>query len=269
MTVGLATIPLDTQLEILGWIPDFPSLHSCLLLNRTFTQIFTAHRPSLTISVAHNYFGDLLEDALILANTQLERRYSEPKTRGYTSAFLQKLLRNEAVLETALSIVFRFLINNNARMSKWSKEDRDPTSTEFFRFERAAYRFWSFSEVEEKKRSWFLSKFSAIELSDFFYGVKAWVAQMYSPEALQFESEHEADRFSAVLSTGLAHISWLWQLFMKTVNDPEEDGQLFMESIGIAGDGDGGRVFHVRLQRLLEVYRHRHWKDPASPGVGT
>ncbi|KAJ7618954.1 hypothetical protein B0H17DRAFT_1340878 [Mycena rosella] len=253
MAVGLATIPLDTQLEILGWIPDFPSLHSCLLLNCRFSQLFADHRPSLTKSVAHNYFGDLLEDALILANTQSKRRYSGPNTRDYRSSFIKKLLSNEGVLEKVISIVFRFLTHNNARMSEWSDEDRIPTPTELFRFKRAAYRFWTFSTVQESKRSWFLSKLPAIELSEighFYYGVEAWVSQMYTLEELEFESDHDADRFSSVLSTGLGRISWLWELFVDMLED-QAAWEMFGESMGVAMDG--------REEGFFKYDFHDHW----------
>ncbi|KAJ6482995.1 hypothetical protein DFH09DRAFT_1378461 [Mycena vulgaris] len=265
MAVEFATMPLDTQLEVLGWLPDFPSLHSCLLLNRTFSQLFTAHRPYLTKSVAQNHFGDLLEDALILANTQSKRRYSGPKNRSYKSGFIQKLMNNEAVLEQVQSIVFDFLINKNARRSKWSKETRRPTQPELLRFKRAAYRFWTFSTVERSKRSWFLSLFPVVELSEianFYFGVDAWVSEMYSPEALCFESEHEADRYSAVLSSGLGRLAWLWELFMEMIHNPEDEYafEIFEESIGGSGDGDGEGFFTYAFHDCWS-YRHINIKE--------
>ncbi|KAJ7727257.1 hypothetical protein B0H16DRAFT_1471056 [Mycena metata] len=97
MALGLATIPLDTQLEILAWIPDFHTLHSSLLINRSLSQLFTEHRALLTRLVAQNYFGDLLDDALILANTQINRNFSDPKDHGYKSTLIARLLSNEDV----------------------------------------------------------------------------------------------------------------------------------------------------------------------------
>ncbi|KAJ7659419.1 hypothetical protein B0H17DRAFT_1212943 [Mycena rosella] len=240
MAVGLSTIPLDTQLELLPAI----------------------RRPSVVFdkSVTQNYFGDLLEDAVILVNTQSERCYSGPNPRDYKSSFIKKLLSNEGVLEKVLSIVFRFLIHNNASIiSKGSEEDRVPTSTELFRFKRAAYRFWTFSTGERENGSWFLSKFPDAELSEighFHSGVRAWVAEMYGPERMAFDSDHEANAFSAIVSSGLGRLSWLWKLFLNMIDDrgDEHATDIFEESLGISMDGDGEGFF---TYEFYDCWAHR------------
>ncbi|KAJ7453663.1 hypothetical protein B0H11DRAFT_2070688 [Mycena galericulata] len=203
MVVTLASIPLDTQVEILGWIPDFPSLNSCILINRTFSQLFTAHRRSLADAMAHNYFGEPLQDALILANTQWERCYSDPKHRDHASNFIRQLLRNERVLETT------------------PREDQDDmstlTPTEVFRFKRAAYRFWTFCTGERNNRLWFISQFPVIEI-------------------FEMRIDHESNYICGIISHGFGKLSWLWGLFLKLEEDPEEDIVLFDESMGVAGE---------------------------------
>ncbi|KAJ7102764.1 hypothetical protein C8R44DRAFT_859013 [Mycena epipterygia] len=137
MPVKLATIHLDTQLEISSWIPDFTSLHSCVL-----------------------------------------RRYSGPKHRGYKSKLICQLLSNERVLQEVQFIVFRLLLNKYKRMSEWNTEFRSPTPPKLSRFKRAAYRFWIYCMIETNKRTWFLSQFPAIEITEItnlFYGVEAWI----------------------------------------------------------------------------------------------
>ncbi|KAJ7457952.1 hypothetical protein B0H11DRAFT_2062034 [Mycena galericulata] len=232
MVVTLASIPLDTQLEILGWIPDFPSLNSCILINRTFSQLFTAHRRSLADAVAHNYFGELLQDALILANTQWERCYSDPKHRDYASNFIRQLLRNERVLETVESCFLLF--------QKTPREDQDDmstlTPTEVFRFKRAAYRFWTFCTGERNNRLWFISQFPVIEIFEMahvYSAVRSWVLEMWGRP---IESDHESDYICAIISNGFEKLSWLWSLFLKIQEDPDEDDILFGESIGVAGE---------------------------------
>ncbi|KAF7333506.1 hypothetical protein MVEN_02366800 [Mycena venus] len=234
---GLATIPLDTQLEILGWIPDFPSLNSCILLNRSFSRLFTAHRPSLTKSVAKNYFGELLEDALILVNTQMSGRYSDAQDHGYNSAFIQRLLSNEDVLDTVRPIVFRFLTRRSARDST---TQHLPTATELFRFRRAAYRFWTFCMGQRAKRIPFISQFPAIELAEIahmYTGVESWVTEIYPED--YFDTDHQVNQRSSVISTGLESLSWLWELFLKTLEDPwdHKTDVHFGESLGVSGDG--------------------------------
>ncbi|KAJ7102814.1 hypothetical protein C8R44DRAFT_887547 [Mycena epipterygia] len=254
MSVTLATIPLDTQLEIIGWIPDFTTLHSCILVNHTFSQLFTNHRPSLTNSVAQNQFGEHLHDALTLVNTQFERCYSGPEHHGYESKLIRQLLSNENVVQEVEFIVLRFLFNNYKSMSEWGADARSPTPTELVRFKRAAYRFWIYCMVETSKRSWFLSQFPAIELAEvanLFYGVEAWVTELYTPKQLEFESEHEA-----VISNGLGRLSWLWKLFLAMIQDPgEETWDLFVESMGVSADCDGEGFFHYDLR---ECWKYRN-----------
>ncbi|KAJ7041847.1 hypothetical protein C8F04DRAFT_1252785 [Mycena alexandri] len=232
MAVGLSTIPLDVQLEILGCIPDFPTLHSSLLINRSFSQLFAAHRPLLIKSVAQSYFGEFLNDALILANTQMTRRFSGAKDHGYKSTFIAQLLSNEEVLHKVQSTVFLFLSKN-----KKSKENSfiTPTLTESHRLKRAAYRFWTFCMGERSNRKRFLLQFPAIELSEIahmYSGVKAWVTEMY-PDS---ESDHKADHISAVISTGFGRITWLWQLFNEMLDNPEDNYEVFSESLGVSSD---------------------------------
>ncbi|KAJ7664399.1 hypothetical protein DFH06DRAFT_1187660 [Mycena polygramma] len=230
MAARLVTIPLDTQLEILGWIPDFRSLNSCILINRSFSQLFAAHRSSLTKTVAKNHFGEHLEDALILANTQKKRKYSDAKDHNYKTAFIRRLLSNEAVLETAEPVIFQFLTGSPT----------PPTATEAFRLRRAAYRFQTFCNVERTKREWFLSTFPVIELAELgnlYRGVESWVKGMYPQSFWDYGDDHSLDRMSSVISTGLGSVSWLWELLVESGEDPENGSYEFEEAMGISGDG--------------------------------
>ncbi|KAJ6523350.1 hypothetical protein B0H19DRAFT_1085753 [Mycena capillaripes] len=275
MLVGLATIPLDTQLEILGQIPDFHSLSSCILISRSFSQLFTAHRPSLTRSVAQNHFGDLLEEALVLANTQMKQRYSGTKDHNYNSSFIRRLLSNEDVLERVEPIVFRFIVNGfggrthavsetTYDIGVWSNSAfNSPKPTELFRLRRAAYRFWTFCMGERAERKfvflrstvslnpsqreprWFLSKFPPIELAEIanmYDGVEAWVTKMYREDYC--ESDYGE------------RISYLWDLFLEMLEDPENDGKLFRESLGISGDRNEEGFFGDEFYDCWERYQH-------------
>ncbi|KAJ7666651.1 hypothetical protein DFH06DRAFT_1184397 [Mycena polygramma] len=221
MAASLVTIPLDTQLEILGWIPDFRSLNSCILINRSFSQLFAAHRSSLTKTVAKNHFGVLLEDALILAKTQKKRKYSDAKDNNYKTVFIRRLLNNE-------------ILNRKTYSS--------PTATEAFRLRRAAYRFkfQTFCNVERTKREWFLSTFPVIELAELgnlYRGVESWVKGMYPQRFWDYGDDHSLDRMSSVISTGLGSVSWLWELLVESGEDPENGSYEFEEAMGISGDG--------------------------------
>ncbi|KAJ7664401.1 hypothetical protein DFH06DRAFT_1187666, partial [Mycena polygramma] len=252
MAARLVTIPLDTQLEILGWIPDFRSLNSCILINRSFSQLFAAHRSSLTKTVAKNHFGEHLEDALILANTQKKRKYSEAKDHNYKTAFIRRLLSEEAVLETAEPVVFQFLTGNPTLASKGTV--LSPTATEAFRLRRAAYRFETFCNVERTKRKWFLSMFPVIELAEianFYRGVESWVRVMY-PEDFWDGGDHAQDHMSGVISTGLGRISWLWELLLDSIGDPENDE--FDETMGISGDCDEEGFFRYDFYHCWKAH---------------
>ncbi|KAJ7666648.1 hypothetical protein DFH06DRAFT_1184389 [Mycena polygramma] len=246
MAARLVTIPLDTQLEILGWIPDFRSLNSCILINRSFSQLFAAHRSSLTKTVAKNHFGEHLEDALILANTQKKRKYSDAKDHNYKTAFIRRLLSNEAVLETAEPVIFQFLTGSPT----------PPTATEASRLRRAAYRFQTFCNVERTKRKWFLSTFPVIELAEIanlYRGVQSWVTAMY-PEDFWDGGDHAQDQMSSVISTGLGRISWLWELLLDSVEDPGNDSYEFEETMGISGDGMEEGFFQYDFYRCWEAH---------------
>ncbi|KAJ7187145.1 hypothetical protein C8R46DRAFT_1207113 [Mycena filopes] len=243
MPVGLATIPLDTQLEILAWIPDFPTLHSSLLLNRSFSQLFTAHRTLLTKSVAQNHFGELLDDALILANTQKDRHFSDTKNHAYKSHFISRLLSNEDVMNTVELVVFPLI-----------REKSRSTPTKLLNLKRAAYRFWTFCMGEPAKRRWFLSQFSTPELSEMtkiYDGVHSLVMNMHV--GVEMESDHDYDRVSSIISTGLGRVCWLWELFQEMTEDPESDAaMMFDESLAVSGDGGEEGFFRYDMYDIGE-----------------
>ncbi|KAJ7748745.1 hypothetical protein DFH07DRAFT_775570 [Mycena maculata] len=161
---------------------------------------------------------DLFEDAFILANTQLTRRYSGPEHHDYTSSFICQLLSNEDVLDTVEGIVFNFLRNGN----------RDPTPAELFRFKRAAYRFWTFCAGQRKKIKWFLSKFPEAEVGEmatWYSAVESWVTEMYPED--YFESEHQGGE-----------------------NHNGGDDEMFWECIGSAGCGNEEGFFRYDIYGL-------------------
>jgi hypothetical protein len=62
------------------------------------------------------------------------------------------------------------------------------------------------------------------------------------------------DAFDAVISTGLGRLSWIWELFMKLMDDPDdEEGDEFFEAIGCSMDGDGEGFFRYDFYDCWET----------------
>ncbi|KII92860.1 hypothetical protein PLICRDRAFT_487724 [Plicaturopsis crispa FD-325 SS-3] len=145
-----SSFPLDDDVidRILASLPDHETLFSMVRTCKAVYSVYKTHPKSITRSVCKNIVGPALPQALLAAcryhhdifGASLPEEKDELET-GPISAEVGKALATNATTAWALEDLF-----------SWRHKDRTNKSSqlscnESFRFQRALYRFWLFSDV--------------------------------------------------------------------------------------------------------------------------
>ncbi|KAJ7198639.1 hypothetical protein C8J57DRAFT_1545517 [Mycena rebaudengoi] len=200
-------VPLDVELEIAMWIPDFLTLHSFILVARTYNQLFSAH-----------HVLRLVNTLKAVGYRRRPREANNYEDHEYKSTFIRQLLRCEETVNDIHLPVFKTLVTGGV---KWLET---PSVTERTRIIRAAYRFWTYCCIDEDYAGSFFSKFNTLEvleMAQFEAALETWVDGMWGDtECLD---DYHYDKICGVVSCGLGTISEIWGLFRTLVIPDKND----------------------------------------------